>query len=289
MGPIDDPVPSGTKERWMDVNGYQMRYLAGGFGPPLLLIHGLASSSFCWRRNLARLASRHAVYAPDLLGLGHPERTKRIGVRMEATARELGNFLKSMKISTIDILGSSHGAALAMFLAAESDGDLRVRRLVLAAPLNPWSRGNPWLIRLFSSAMGQWLAGQVESAPKALHRLAVKRLYGNGVQVTEATVRGYVEPLTAPGVGENIAEQLMDWDADLRRLKLLLPRIAHIPSLLIAGGRERAIALSSVEQLRWSFQHARFHVFPHAGHLLCEECAEEFNEVVLQFLDETGS
>ena len=42
-----DSMP--VKECWCVLDGYRMRYLCGGSGPPLLLLHGLLGYSFSWR------------------------------------------------------------------------------------------------------------------------------------------------------------------------------------------------------------------------------------------------
>ncbi|MCZ7683608.1 MAG: alpha/beta hydrolase [Sandaracinaceae bacterium] len=41
-----------------------------GEGPPLLLVHGLMTSSYSWRYVLAPLGARYTCYAPDLRGTG---------------------------------------------------------------------------------------------------------------------------------------------------------------------------------------------------------------------------
>ena len=66
MAPASFPTPK--RYSW---RGHSCAYVEAGAGPPVLLLHGFAGSSFnCWRSTVPALASTHTVYGLDLLGLG---------------------------------------------------------------------------------------------------------------------------------------------------------------------------------------------------------------------------
>jgi pimeloyl-ACP methyl ester carboxylesterase len=70
----------------------------------------------------------------------------------------------------------------------------------------------------------------------------------------------------------------------MQELARVLPRITHIPTLLIWGERDRAVAPASAEPLSRVFQDAKVVQIAGAGHLPYEEEPEEFNRAVLEFL-----
>src|SRR5512135_3537742 len=45
-------------------------YYRIGKGPPLILLHGLAASSYCWRFLVQLLKDRFTIYALDQVGFG---------------------------------------------------------------------------------------------------------------------------------------------------------------------------------------------------------------------------
>ena len=49
-----------------------------GEGPPLLLLHGLMTSSYSWRYTFEELGKQFTCYAPDLPGAGHSEHKLKI-------------------------------------------------------------------------------------------------------------------------------------------------------------------------------------------------------------------
>lgn len=55
-------------EKTIEVEGLSTRYLTAGEGPPLVLLHGVGTSSGEWSWVLPDLARNHRVYAIDLPG-----------------------------------------------------------------------------------------------------------------------------------------------------------------------------------------------------------------------------
>src|SRR3954463_4671951 len=132
------PVVSGSEECSAMVGGHRMRYLRAGSGSPLLLVHGLLGYSFSWRFNVPALSAIRTLYAPDLLGTGFSDRPPDMDCSGRACAKRLLEFMDQVGIESVDLLGTSHGGGIAVLMAAMAPQ--RVRKLVLAAPVNPWSK-----------------------------------------------------------------------------------------------------------------------------------------------------
>lgn len=112
---------------------YELEGAAGGRLPPVLLLHGIGSSSeLNWRASGA-LDALHAAgrrtLALDARGHGHsdaPTDARGFGeARIAQDAREL---LDQLDLERVDVVGYSMGAIVALLLTAD---DPRVRRLVL--------------------------------------------------------------------------------------------------------------------------------------------------------------
>ena len=131
---LHDSTPA--DECWSELDGYRMRYLRGGSGPPLLLLHGLLGYSFSWRFALPALAEKATVYAVDMPGAGFSDRPANPTGGFRAHAERLLRFLDNVGVESCDLLGTSHGGAIAMRAAALAPE--RVRSLILVAPVNPW-------------------------------------------------------------------------------------------------------------------------------------------------------
>ena len=274
----------GIHEHGAEVDGHRMRFLHGGKGPPLLLIHGLLGYSFSWRLNLPVLARRFTVFAPDLPGTGFSERVPGLDCSMAAIARRLLPFLRGQGIEGFDLLGTSHGGAVAIMLAAAARDS--VRRLILVDPAHPWSYPRPVLMRLLRRPAGAGLFRLLLPGLKLTHEHYLRRMYGDPGRMPPGTLAGYAAPLADRGAYDYALSIVKSWGDDMRQVELALPQIADIPTLLMWGSRDRVIAPSSAAQLQRQFRNCRLVVIEGAGHLPYEETPEEFNRAVLEFLED---
>ena len=285
-------VAEGVEECWMDFDGARMRYLRAGSGPPLILLHGLLGYSFSWRYTMPALAPYATVYAPDMLGAGFSDRPRGIDHSMRGTAACAGLSkicIDNLGLASFDLLGTSRGGAVAMAAAAAELVDAgstkpKLRRLVLVCPVNPYSAHGSWLAPFFATRFGAALFRLGAEHMPFLFPYWHGRLYGDRSKIPPGSLEGYKAPLAIPGLFEHALSIVRTWTADLRELEALLPRLAAIPTLLMWGSKDPAVYPSSMEPLARHFANVQTVVFPGIGHLPYEECAEEFNRALIEFL-----
>ena len=279
------PKLAGTEECWAAVDGHRVRYLRAGAGPPLVLLHGLLGYSFSWRFNFQALGSLATLYAPDLLGMGFSDRPA-ADYGLRASAERVLGFLATLGIEDFDLLGTSHGGAVAMRLAAlaAERGAPRVRRLLLVAPVNPWSPISNPLVPFLRTRVGSFCLRRLGPRLAVLNDFVLRRLYGSTSRITPGTLEGYHAAVRLPRTADYVYGILDAWDNDLAELERELPRLRPLPTLLLWGNRDRAVTVRSAEPLRACFERARLMVLPGVGHLPYEEVPEEFNRAVADFL-----
>jgi pimeloyl-ACP methyl ester carboxylesterase len=276
------------EECWAEIDGARMRYLRAGSGPPLILLHGLMGYSFSWRYTMPALAPYATVFAPDLLGAGFSDRPKSLDHSMRGTARRVLKFADQLGIESLDLLGTSRGGAVAMAAAAKSmnaaPGKPQVRRLVLVAPVNPYSPHGRWMAPFFATRPAAAMFRLAIDRMSWLFPFFHSRLYADRAKIPPGTLEGYKAPLAIPGLFDHALSIVKTWTADLQELEALLPKLAPIPTLLMWGSKDPAVYVSSLEPLARHFRHVETVVFPDIGHLPYEECANEFNQALIQFL-----
>ena len=279
--------PNCSTEHWLELDGLRIRYLRAGVpgSPPLVMVHGLLGYSFSWRFNLEALAQVAEVYALDLPGLGYSSRPAAgaFDASMPGLARFVLRWMDAVGIAQADVLGNSHGGAIAMFMAAAARE--RVRRLVLVAPVNPWSRLARRRIALLSSPVGAALAGLLlPPLLPTIQGLGVRRMYGDKGRIAPGTIAGYGAPLSTPGTLPHLLRVLHCWRHDVCELEKAIAAIADVPTLLVWGTRDRAVDPASAPELQRRLPGAKLVWLEGMGHLPYEEAPEEFNRAVIQFL-----
>jgi pimeloyl-ACP methyl ester carboxylesterase len=282
------PVRSLGEECWMDMDGARLRYLRAGSGPPVVLLHGLLGYSFSWRFTIPALAPYATVYAPDMPGSGfsHPPG---LDCSLRAVAQRLLGFVEKLGLSRFDLVGTSHGGAVAMMAAAESLAPMaaatpKIGKLVLVAPVNPYSAHGRWLAPFLGGRVGSALFRFAAPRARFLYGYALRRLYGDPKQIAPGTLAGYMAPLAIPGWFNYGFCVVRTWTQDMRELEAILPKLANVPTLLIWGRDDAAVYATSGVALARHLQNSQLKVLPGVGHLPYEECPGEFNRLLIEFL-----
>lgn len=115
--------------RFAALDGINVHYKRSGTGPPVLLLHGSASSLYGVEAVAQRLCGRFDVIRPDLPGFGvtgpRPDRDYRV----QTYAATLSKFLDSIDVPRCVVTGNSLGGNIAWNIAVHDPG--RVVALVL--------------------------------------------------------------------------------------------------------------------------------------------------------------
>src|SRR5436309_8590669 len=95
------------------LHGHRVRYRQAGWGPVIVLIHGITGSSETWDDVIEPLAERFTVVAPDLLG--HGESAKPRGdYSLGAYASGVRDLLGALGHRRATVVGHSLGGGIAM-------------------------------------------------------------------------------------------------------------------------------------------------------------------------------
>ena len=253
-----------------------------GDGPPLLLLHGLGASSFSFRHNLARLAEKFRVLAPDLPGHGSSPAPGDGDYRLEALTRGLHDFLELHGLRRAAVAGNSLGGSLALLLAR--DYPERVAALILLAPAAAVTRVPlifhplrlPVLGGLAAALLGPWIIA-----------LALRLAYHRRELITPEVQAAYARPF------RELARRLA-----FRRFcrQLQIPPLADIeailrqiqqPTLLIWGEQDRILPLGQASWIKARLPQARLQLLPEVGHAPQEEAPDAVNEIIIDFLTRT--
>ncbi len=278
----ETPQP-GYEEAFVDVAGVRVYYLHAGTGRPMLLIHGLVGSSADWRNNIEALAQHARVYAIDLVNMGKSQRVGGLDASLAAIANRVMVVMNALGVGAADIVGHSHGGAVALMLAALHPE--RVRRLVLFAPANPYNRSTDPVVRLYSSWWGGLVAWVVPYLPASIQRIALGGMYGGAARVVDSDLQEIADCLRCPGSLRHVLRITRGWFAEESKLKAALRRVRRVPTLLVWGDRDHTVSLNSGIKLHRKLRASELIVLPGGGHSVFAEAPEKSNRIVLEWLD----
>lgn len=246
-----------------------------GSGAPLVLLHGIVASSFSFRLITPELSRDFRLYLPDLLVAG-------ADASLKATASRMLQLLDRAGVDSANLLGSSHGGAVAMELSAMAPQ--RIQRLILVSPANPFARGYHRIVKFYLSPTGGIFIRLAPFAPVLIWEYAMRRMCGRASRLAKDIGLGYRQPLRQSGVTAQIRSSLQTFISEIEALREKLPDLSKIPTLLIWGDRDPVVEFDSARELQQALG-ADMVVMPGVGHLPYEEAPEEFSRIVLKYLN----
>lgn len=251
------------------VEGARLYYQSAGAGRPLLLLHGLGSSSHDWEHQVPELSRHFHVVAPDLRGHGASARTG--GYSVERFAADTWRLLDQLGHAQVDVLGYSMGGAVAMQMALDRPG--AVRRLILSNTLPSFrvdTLAKRWLLWSRLMLMG-WLG------PRRLSEVMTRRLYPRPDQ---AELRARVARRNAQNdknVYLETVRALTRWSIADRIGRLTMP-------VLVLAAEHDYFLRRETDAFVAALADARVEHFPGTRHGLPLESPEAFNRAVLDYL-----
>ncbi|MET8758423.1 alpha/beta hydrolase [Lentzea sp. NPDC004782] len=175
----------------------RLRYLTGGSGAPLVLLHTVRTQAEHFRHLVPLVGQRYTAYAPDLPGMGHSEIVPGASYGEPALRAAVTRLITQLDLRDVTLLGESMGAVLALTTAADLPD--RVRRVV-AVNAYDYAGGiarSSLLARLvvtgvLAPGIGPLLAG-IEPKP------VVRAVLSGGLADPSALREDYLDELLAVG------------------------------------------------------------------------------------------
>ncbi|MES9536552.1 alpha/beta fold hydrolase [Actinomadura sp. NPDC000600] len=222
----------------------------GGDGPPVLFLHGLATSGYLWRHVVERLDRRCVV--PDLPLHGTTPAAPDQDFTLPGLARFVGDFCDALDLDGFHLVANDTGGAIAQTFAARN-----AHRLATLTLTNCETHGNlppRALLPVIMLARAGLLA---RTAPRMLRDLprARRRVYGSGYQdvrtLPEEVVRAYLEPIFGTRESARRFERFL-LSLHARDLPAIDPDLARlrVPTLIVWGTADKFFPLKWAYRLR---------------------------------------
>jgi pimeloyl-ACP methyl ester carboxylesterase len=144
-----------------------VRQKVTGEGPPIVLVHGLMSSSYSWRYVLEPLGRRYTVHAPDLVGSGLTDKPLDLRYSVANLGRFVAAYARAVSKEPVYLVGNSLGGLYCLAALSEaSAGAAAIARrfLLMHAPGYPLVRTRLSHLALRVPGMRALLGGIVAHA-----------------------------------------------------------------------------------------------------------------------------
>src|SRR6266498_1286903 len=277
--------PAAFPERFAKVNGVRLRYLVGGHGSAVILLHGYAETGHMWRQIMPVLAEHHTVVVPDLRGAGGSAKPAS-GYDKKNMAVDIHELATSLKLDRVRIVGHDIGLMVAYAYAAQFPE--ATERVVLMDAFLPgignWK--DVWLMR------DLWhfhFYGEVPLAlVKGRERTYFEHFWNDFAadpkrSVSEADRRIYAKDYAQPGGMRAGFEYFKNFERDAKDFAEMSKTPLPMPVFVMTG--EKASGEFLIQQGRLVATNVEGRVIPGSGHWLIDEAPDTTIPALKEFLN----
>ncbi len=232
--------------------------------PPILLIHGLASSVFTFRRIIPLLQKHFSIYAVDLPGFGKSEKPTSFIYSFQNYAKLMIGCINEFGIPNTYIVAHSMGGQIALNIALLAPD--KINKLILLCSSGYLKRSKKLLICSsylpFFERLVQYFVQRKEV------RDHLKNVFFNQTLINDELIQEFGRPLSEKGFYKALICLLRHREDDLLPEQL---QTIQVPTLLVWGEEDRVVPLEVGKRLVQDLPDAKLITYEKTGHLITEE------------------
>jgi len=279
---------AGAESRFVDANGVKLHYLYAGSGPPVILLHGYAETSFMWLPLIAQLAKTNTVVAPDLRGAGESAKPD-TGYTKAVLAQDIHALAKAIGVKRAKVVGHDIGLMVAYGYAAQFPDD--VESIVLMDAFLPgvgnwkdvWLLRDMWHFHFYGETPLKLVAGRERTYFEHFwNDFAADRTHS----IPEADRRIYAAAYAQPGGMHAGFEYFKAFAQDATDFAGFATKKLDMPMLVLGG--EKASGTVLIEQGQLVATNVRGVIVKGSGHWLMEEAPQQVMPELVSFLAAKG-
>ncbi|HUY78315.1 MAG TPA: alpha/beta hydrolase [Ktedonobacterales bacterium] len=278
-------------EQFVTANGVRFHTLQAGAtdAPLVLFLHGFPEYAYSWRFQLAGLADRYRLVAPDLRGYNLSDKSAS-GYDVATLATDVRELVFALGVRQAAVVGHDWGGGVA-WAAAIREPEV-VRRLIIVNAPHPGAmlrelRDPRQMLR--SAYMGFFqLRGLAERMIRRNDYAVIRRMFRNAdtahAWLADDDIERYVAAIARPGALSAALEYYRQLPHDLTALSPM--RVITAPTLVLWGELDPFLGPELLDDLdAWAID-LTIQRFPTAGHWLNQQEPERVNAAIAAFLEE---
>ncbi len=249
-----------------------------GAGPTVLMLHGIGGGHLAFAPQVETLAtSGYRAVAWDMPGYGHSAPIE--PYNFKGLAQSCAALIESLQCGAVTLVGHSMGGMVAQEVVARRPE--LVSKLVLCGTTPSFGKPDgQWQSEFIAQRTAPLDAGK---SMADLAEILVPQMVGPGSLPEGLRLATHCMSLVPPATYRRALQALVTFD---RRASLPLIRV---PTLVLAGEHDRNAPPAAMKKMAGAIPHSTYLEMRGVGHLQNLEAPDEFDSLVLNFLELPGA
>jgi pimeloyl-ACP methyl ester carboxylesterase len=263
-----------------EVSGHNIAYHREGAGETVIMVHGISTYSFIWRKIVPILSEKYDVITVDLLGCGESDKPADGVLSVKNHSKWLKEFTEEIGVEKIHLVGHDVGGGIVQIFGVNYPEIVIDATLINSVGYDFWpvqpilSMRTPVIRKLALATLDH-----------GLFKVLVKRGMYYNEKVTPELMNLFLKPLkNAPGRKAflNFAKslnnrELLEIENELRNLTM--------PELIVRGDADVYLSPGIAQKLHNEIPGSRLEIIPTGGHFIQEDEPELLGEIVMNFFE----
>jgi len=270
---------SGQYKSSCQVSGHEIVYHQAGCGEPIILVHGITTYSFIWRKMFSDLAKNFQVIALDLLGCGESAMPLDTSYAVKDHAKHLYEFVKTLGIKQFHLVGHDLGGGISQIFATQHPEMLYDLCLLNTVAYDFWPVQPINALR--TPIVRQLLMASVDLG--SFHHIVKKGMF-HQEKVTVDLMELFLKPLRSKAGRKAFLHfakcldnhNLMEISRELRQLR--------IPVLIIRGTADPYLSAAISQKLHSEIPASELLEIATASHYIQEDEPEILTSAITKFM-----
>lgn len=283
-----------AQQHFFKSSGGNIAYLDYGQGPTIVMLHGVPSSSWLYRKMIASLQGQFRIVAIDLLGFGSSDKPKSNTDNYLASSQAsyVTQLLNHLGVEQYHLLFHDMGGLVAWELTTQSIKSKSVpavsNLIVLNTIIDQHGFEHPHLKKgVVARMMSDAFANQLSSAAVLDMTFNNMGLTSNA-KLSESECRGYVVPMKE-GNGDVLYDFYTGFDDhQFARLRSQVSALSEFDGdvLVLWGAEDKVLTTAQIPVLQKSvnIKKSNIHIFNDNAHFLPEEIPQKLEVLIREFL-----
>jgi pimeloyl-ACP methyl ester carboxylesterase len=268
--------------RFATVDGVKLHYKDQGHGPPVLLIHGSVGDTMDWDGWVDVLSPTYRVIRVDLPGFGLSGEIPNGNYSIDRTLSLIDGLMDTLGVEKFAIVGVSYGGPVAFRYAATRTERISALIIMNSAGIE---MGKQPVEK--NTGKGQFYANISSDAPvtRSFMEAALARSFADPARIPPEMIQRKLDMMNV--IDRDVEGQIMVKQyvrGDPERV------LSHVraPTLVLWGGAERSLSLSTADRFADALIHAKKVVkviVPGGDHFMHVELPRETASIAREFFD----